>query len=214
MKKITWIVAAVLVFIGACVTVNIYFPAAATQKAADIIIDDIQGKEQATGQQPGEQPQKPEEKPKPTSRLNSLRHFWVSALPIMNGLFLGPSDASAADADLNISTPAITAIRGSLKARYPQLKPYFESGVLGLANNGLIAVRDASGLSLKEKATLNGLVDQHNKDLKALYAEIVRANKLEPSLVSSVQQTFADKWREKAPPGRWIQNNSGAWVKK
>ncbi len=209
-KKLIWATAICLVFIGACVTVNIYFPAAAAQKAADIIIDDIQGKEKAPEQQPGQQPQKPEEPPKPSSMIHDGHEGYCG----LKGLSLGPSEAYAAEADLNISTPAITAIRASLKARYQQLKPYVESGVLGLTNNGLIAVRDASGLPLKEKANLNGLVDQHNKDLKALYAEIARANKMGPDDLPKLQQTFADRFREKAAPGRWIQNNSGAWVKK
>ena len=203
-KKVVWAVAICLVFIGSCVTVNIYFPASAAQKAADTIIEDIQGKEIAPGQQPEKQPQKPGETPKQTS----WRH------ERLEGLSFGPTAAYAAETDLDISSPAITAIRESLKARYQQLNPYFESGVIGLANNGQIAVRDASGLPLKEKATLNNLVGQQNKDLLSLYQEIAKANKFGSDAVPKLQKTFADRWREKAQPGRWIQTDAGAWVKK
>lgn len=201
-KKVIWAVAICLVFIGSCVTVNIYFPAAAVQKAADVIIEDIQGK--APEQKPEQPQQKPDQQPKQGSGLYDE----------LKGTSFGPSVAYAAEVDLEISTPAIRALRESMKARYAQLSPYFDSGVIGIASTGFIAVRDASGLSLKDKAVLNGLVDQQNKDLKALYQEIVSANKFGPEKVADVQKIFADRWRANAKPGRWIQADTGAWVKK
>ena len=162
-KNLIWAVATCLVFIGSCVTVNIYFPAAAAQKAADKIIEDIQG----TDQQPEQQPQqKPDQKP--------VQGSWLREE--LRGISVGPSSAFAAEPDLEISTPAVLAVRESMKARYQQLKPYFESGVLGLANSGQIAIRDASALPLKDKATLNSLVGQQNRDLMSLYQEIAKAN--------------------------------------
>jgi len=201
-KGLIWAAAICLVFIGACVTVNIYFPAAAAQKAADKIIEDIQGKEQKPEQAPAPQ-QAPDQKPVQGSGL----------FDELKGVSFGPAVAYAAE-DLDISTPAILAIRESLKNRYQQLKPYFESGVLGLGNNGQIAVRDASSLPLKDKATLNGLVSQQNKDLMALYQEIAKANSLGGDAVPRLQKTFADRWRAKAEPGRWVQTDAGAWAKK
>jgi uncharacterized protein YdbL (DUF1318 family) len=200
-KNLVWAAAICLVFIGSCVTVNIYFPAAAAQKAADKIIEDIQG----TDQKPEQQPQKmPDQKPVQGSGLREE----------LRGISFGPSSAFAAEPDLEISTSAILAIRESMKARYQQLKPYFESGVLGLANSGQIAIRDASTLPLKEKALLNTLVGQQNRDLMSLYQEIAKANQLSSDAVPKLQKTFADRWRAKAQPGRWIQNDAGAWVKK
>jgi len=185
--------------IASCVTVNVYFPAAAAQKAADAIINDIQGTAPA---QPPEQA--PAQTPKPGSWLrDKLRQF-----------SLGASVAVAAEMDLQISTPAIKAVRESLKARYAQLRPYFESGVLGNTNNGLIGIRDASSLSLKDRATLTTLVMQQNRDLQTLYEEIAKANKLGPDAVPSLQKIFADRWRAHARPGRWIQNDDGKWVQK
>jgi hypothetical protein len=40
MKKLIWLLPAALV-LPACVTINIYFPEAAAEKAADKIIDDV-----------------------------------------------------------------------------------------------------------------------------------------------------------------------------
>lgn len=58
MKQLSWIfLAAGLVALPACVTINIYFPAAAAEKAADKIIDEVwQLKKE------GEQPQVKESK--------------------------------------------------------------------------------------------------------------------------------------------------------
>ncbi len=201
-KKIVWAVAIFLVFIGSCVTVNIYFPAAAVQKAADVIVDEIQGK---TLDQKPDPAQKPEA---PKSPQGSLLY------KNMQKLSFGPTAADAADVDINISTPAIRALKDSLKERLPQIKPFFEKAAVGHTNNGYLAVHDVSGLSLKEKADLARLMDQQNKDSRALYEEIVRANKLGADSVPKVEKAFANSWRDKAQSGWWIQNDAGAWVKK
>ena len=57
MKTLAWILPTVI-FLTACVTINIYFPAAAAEKAADKIIDEVwQLKEKpASEQAPAEAP--------------------------------------------------------------------------------------------------------------------------------------------------------------
>jgi uncharacterized protein YdbL (DUF1318 family) len=201
-KKMVWAIAICLVFIGSCVTVNIYFPAAAVQKAADVIVDDIQGKV-------------PDQKPDPAQKPDAPKSPQGSLLnENIQRLSFSPATADAADVDINISTPAIRALKDSLKERFPQLKPFFEKAAVGHTNNGYLAVRDVSGLSLKEKADLARLVDQQNKDRRALYEEIVRANKLGADSVPKVEKAFANSWRDKAQSGWWIQNDAGAWVKK
>lgn len=209
-KSIVWVLAVCLVFIGSCVTVNIYFPAAAAQKAADTIIEDIQGQDKGPEKQPQNQPQNQPAPPQPKNGDQSGKLEFPGIR-----LSFGPSQAYAAEPDFDISTPAITAIRNSLKNRYQQqLASYFDSGVVGLANNGLIAVRDASSLTLKDRATVNNLVNQQNADLMNLYKEIAKANKLPGDGVQKLQKTFADRFRVKAKPGRWIQNNDGSWTQK
>ena len=57
MKKIC-VLGAAVIMLAACVTINIYFPAAAVEKAADRIIDEImqqkKGAEPVPAVQPGE----------------------------------------------------------------------------------------------------------------------------------------------------------------
>jgi lipopolysaccharide export LptBFGC system permease protein LptF len=48
------------VLLAACVTVNVYFPAAAAEKAADQIIDTVTGQSGSTQPQGSNQTQKPQ----------------------------------------------------------------------------------------------------------------------------------------------------------
>ena len=61
--NLVWVSAAALV-LPACVTINIYFPAAAAEKAADKIIDEVWQID--PGKQPAKQPDAPA--PVPTSK--------------------------------------------------------------------------------------------------------------------------------------------------
>src|SRR4030043_1989221 len=54
-KKSRFLILGVIVFIISCVTVNIYFPAAEVQKAADVIVEDVRQIEKKQEQKPQEQ---------------------------------------------------------------------------------------------------------------------------------------------------------------
>ena len=195
--KRRWLIGLLMVLLVSCVTVNIYFPAAAIQKAADQIVDDVRNiPEPAPGS-------KPEQKPDKSSLLDRVRV-----------VRLGPAEAQAAVVDLNVSTPAIRNIRASLANRFPQLQPLYGKGAIGETSTGLIAARDTGALSLKEKADLNRLVEQENADRQALYTEIIRANSLDPGQLGEVQRLFANSWRDKSAAGWWVQQNNGQWGRK
>jgi uncharacterized protein YdbL (DUF1318 family) len=200
-SKKRWLISLWMVLLVSCVTVNIYFPAAAIQKAADEIVDDVR---KAPEQKPE---QTPEEKPAPSPDRKSL----LEQLYLVG---LGPREAQAAAVDVNVSTPAIRALKASMANRFPHLQPLYAKGAIGETNKGVVATRDAGALSLKEKADLNRLVDEENRDRQALYAEIIRANRLDPAQLGDVQKLFANSWRDKSSPGWWIQQDAGQWVKK
>jgi uncharacterized protein YdbL (DUF1318 family) len=195
--KRRWLIGLLMVLLVSCVTVNIYFPAAAIQKAADQIVDDVRKTPEPMPEQ------KPEQKPDKSSLLD--RVWWAQ---------LGPAEAQAAAVDVNVSTPAIRNIRASLANRFPQLQPLYGKGAIGETNTGLIAARDIGALSLKEKADVNRLVEQENADRQALYTEIIRANSLAPSQLGEIQRLFANSWRDKSAPGWWIQQDNGQWGRK
>jgi len=196
-RKRHWLLWLLTTFLISCVTVNIYFPAAAIQKAADQIVDEVR----KTPEQKPEQKQ--EQKKDKTSFLEWLRFA-----------SFGPSEAHAAAVDVNVSTPAIRGLKASMANRFPQIQPLYTKGAVGETNNGLVAIRDISALSLKEKADLNRLVDQENADRQALYTEIIKANNLDMGTMGELQRLFANSWRDRSSPGWSIQLDNGQWSKK
>ena len=63
MRKLGWFLAAFgLMVLSACVTINIYFPAAAAEKAADRIIDEVWQLREGTGDAPPQGPSQGEAK--------------------------------------------------------------------------------------------------------------------------------------------------------
>ncbi len=122
------------------------------------------------------------------------------------------SQVVVAAADLEVNTPAISAIKGSMQTRHAQLASHYASGAIGLTKDGLIAVRDANAVPLKERAGLNGVVAAENADRAKLYQEIATANG-HPEWQAEIQNTFASRWIDKAQGGWWVQG-AGGWTKK
>ena len=130
------------------------------------------------------------------------------------GLLLGCTLAFAAHAqgNLEIDTPAISALKASMHKRHAQLGPLYASGTVGLAADGSIALRDASLLPLAQRGGASALVAAENADRAALYREIARANQ-HPEWEADIRSTFSERWIERAQAGWWVQRG-GAWVKK
>lgn len=142
--------------------------------------------------------------------IHKLKHGLLALAAMLAVLAAAPAFAAA---DIEINTPAITAIRASMKAHHQELKPYYDSGAIGLTRDGLIAVRDANLVPLAQRQNLNSLVAAQNKDRNALYKEMANANG-HPEWESEIRSTFAERWISKAKPGWWVQDANGAWVKK
>lgn len=191
--------------IGACVTINVYFPAAAAEKAADQIIDAVTGAAGAratTGSQTAP----------PLSRAAPARPNIVLAA-VGQVLYAIVPAAHAQEANLDISSPEIRAITASMQARFGQLQKFFDSGALGMTQDGLIEVRDASGVSLPDRGLLNRLVAEDNRDREALYNEIARANG-HPEWAADIRKTFARRWVERGARAGWYYQDGGSWKQK
>ena len=188
--------AAVLIafFANACVTVNIYFPAAAVERAADEIVKETWGGR--TESAPREQP----------------RSLLPAAWKIVSVNFI--DEVFAQEADINVSNPAIRALKDSIKNRSGSIKPFMDRGNVGLTKDGLLTVRTTEGLSLKERAEVQQLVDAENRDRESLYVEIAKANNFPLESVAKIRSIFAKSWVEQAQPGWWIQDAQGNWKKK
>lgn len=181
-------------FYSACVTVNIYFPAAAVERAADQIVKETWG-----GAPPSDKPA-----PAPQSRGATPQTWLRLSLAAV---------AHAQEADINISNPAIRALKDSIKRRSQAIKPYMERGSIGISRDGLLALRNTEGLSLKERAEAQQLIDAENRDREALYAEIAKANNFDRDSIPKIKAIFARSWIDQAQPGWWVQDGQG-WRKK
>jgi len=192
LKRTTFILAFI---VSACVTVNIYFPAAAVERAADQIVKETWG-------EPG--------KAAPAPAPQSDNRFTPRLLAALSFV----SAAHAQEADINVSNPAIRAIKDSIKARSEAIKPFMDRGSIGIAADGLLAIRNTDGLNLKERAETKQLVDAENRDRENLYAEIAKANNISNESIPKIKSIFAKSWLEQSRSGWWTQDGQGNWKKK
>ena len=179
--------------LAACVTVNVYFPASAAERAADIIVRDVYD-----AGEPAPQPS--------SMRLPAWRDGLVAVLD-----WLVPA-AAAQQPDINISTPAIASLRKAMEARHAQLRPYYASGAIGMQADGLIVLRDPKPLPLEARNLVKKLVADENADRNRLYAEVAQAN-AHPEWEPDIRRIFAASWVQNAPAGWWYQNG-GTWSQK
>jgi len=193
--------AALTLALSACVTINVYFPAAAAEKAADKIINDVLGDSASSG-----------EANKRGAAYEPVSDVLLAAAGNVLD-FLIPSAQAQSQADLNISTPAARQLTQSMEARFGQLKKYFDSGAVGFARDGLIEVRDQNLVPLPERNSVRKLVADENADRANLYRELATANG-HPEWETDIRSTFATRWAAKAASGWYIQDSNGAWKQK
>lgn len=184
---------AAVALVLACITVNIYFPEATVKQAADEIVDEIRKRD-------ANEKKAPEDIKGKVQAVHSTGFRFVPA--------------AFAQQETTVSNPAIRALKESMKQRFPNLKPYYDSGNVGETNGGLVEIRNENGLDLKTKAALRGLVKDENSDREKLYAEVAKALGIESSQIGRIQKIFAESWQNAASPGWWIQKESGEWIKK
>ncbi|MEG3192233.1 YdbL family protein [Lysobacter sp. D1-1-M9] len=185
------------VLLTACVTINVYFPAAEAKEAAREFVDNVIGDDA--------QPATDSDNGDPSAALDR-RIDWLALVGI------GSAHAQSRP-DITIRTPAIQAIQARMAARFDsQLRAGFDAGALGFAADGTIVVRDASKLALKDRVAVNQAVADDNRDRRAVYREVAVANG-HPEWESQIRDVFARQWIASARPGWWYQSG-GSWQQK
>jgi uncharacterized protein YdbL (DUF1318 family) len=184
---------AALLFVGACVTVNVYFPAAEVEKTAEEIVSDVYSQDE---KQPGT-----EAKPENSSSL-------------MRSLLALVTVAEAhAQTATSVSNATIRGLKQQIASNHSQLLPFYQGGNLGITNTGLLDIRSTDGLSVSQIGTLRRLVSADNQARSQLYREVAAALKVDASQVGRIQGIFAQEWQGQAGKGWWIQQGS-AWKRK
>ena len=192
-----------MLFLSACVTINIYFPSAEAKEAAEAIVEDIM-----QTAPPGTEIKVHDGDGKSSGVMRGGWSDWSFSL-----LDLLVPAAHAAQPDFSVDTPEIRRIQASLKQRHAALRPYFQSGAVGLTQDGRLSVRDAGAVALRERGRLNTLVGDDNSERDALYRAIAKANG-HPEWEADVRAVFAQTWIDKAEGGWWYRDGNGKWVRK
>lgn len=192
-----WLTVALMLVPVACVTINVYFPAAAAERAAEQFVD------QVFGEMPLER-KSPEPEPAPVPGHSPGAMLLDLAVP----------SAQAQEANINIKTPQIQAIQARMRQRFGDtLAAHFESGALGLTRDGMVAMRDANAVPMAQRAAVNKAVADENRDRAAVYREIAVAND-HPEWEGQIRETFARQWIQSARSGWYYQDTGGAWQRK
>lgn len=205
LKKMSWPIVSLV--LSACVTINIYFPAAAAEEAARTIVRDVLSTPDEEESKPGGQ--------EPAGQNDQSAVDSASGWLVFTGrlLELGVTQVHAAEVDININTAAINKLRASMSQRQRSLAGFYRSGAIGFDQAGRVADRDAAAVPLSQRNQLKKLVADENRDRDALYREIARANN-HPEWEQDIRKTFTRIWIEEAPPGYWYKSVDGSWVRK
>ncbi|MEO6227581.1 MAG: YdbL family protein [Thermomonas sp.] len=185
--------------LSACVTINVYFPAAEAKAAAREFVEkviDEAGSTQIKDSSGG-------------GMAMQLKRFDFDPWMLVG---IGSAQAQSAP-DISLKTPAIQAIQSRMEARFNgNLRAGFDSGALGFTEDGLVSVRDAGKLELKDRVAMNAAVADDNRDRKAVYREVAVANG-HPEWEAQIRNVFAKQWVESARSGWWYQSGGG-WKQK
>ena len=197
---------AAALLLSACVTINVYFPAAEAKEAAKEFVEKVIN-----------DADKVEIKQTPAAgggmaMLERRIELDLSGFDLWALVGIGSARAQSAP-DITIKTPAIQAIQSRMEARFnATLRAGFDSGALGFTSDGLITVRDASKVELKDRVALNSAVADDNRDRKAVYREVAVANG-HPEWEEQIRGVFARQWIASARAGWWYESGGG-WKQK
>ena len=180
--------------LSACVTINVYFPAAEAKEAAREFVEKVI-----------DEADKVEIKDSSSKDGGGGMAMLQRRFDFDPWMLVGIGSAQAQGApDISIKTPAIQAIQSRMESRF--------NGSLGFTSDGLITVKDAGKLELKDRVAMNAAVADDNRDRKAVYREVAVANG-HPEWESQIRDVFAKQWVDSAKSGWWYQSGGG-WKQK
>ncbi len=202
MRRLLGVSTVAALALSACVTINVYFPAAEAKEAAKVFVEQVIN----------DAAEAPKPAPQPGGGSGGGMAFEAPRFDPLMLIGIAPAYAQS-QPDFNIQTPAITAIQSRMEQRFDSaLRPHFDTGALGFTEDGLVVVRDAAAVPLKDRVPVNTAVADENRDRKAVYREIAVANG-HPEWEGQIRSVFAKQWVDSARSGWWYQRG-GAWKQK
>lgn len=179
-------------------TVNVYFPTAEIEEAAETIEERIRSGQGSNGLE--------------TSSLfpNPGAHHAIT-------IGFDIPSAHAQDVNIEIDSPVIKRIIDSRTERYEKLlEPLMDKGTFGEGMDGYLALRVSTGFDLRTLTQMKKLLKEENDDRMKLYEEILKANDLQINKenMEKVGDTFAKAIRKTMKVGHWYQVDKDEWEQK
>ncbi|MCB1931040.1 DUF1318 domain-containing protein [Accumulibacter sp.] len=115
--------------------------------------------------------------------------------------------------NLDIGTPPVVIVKHTLAQRSSRLLYFYNPGIIGLGNDGMIKLRDGSRLNLAQRQIAEKLIDQENPDRNSLIYAIAEGHggqQYEPA----VRAAQVKRWQQQFHSGWWIEDAQGNWVQK
>ena len=212
-------------FAGACgllvscavITVNVYFPEKAVKdafKSVDGMM--LKGGDDAT--LPETRPNNGGEKApevKPLSRI-------IRMLPTVSfAATAHAADNSSDELAVELaSMPEVTQAYEVMSKNLSRVRELLTTGVVGLTNQGLITVRDKTGITPQDETMLKAENNSRKVIITGMAKAILKINKQTEAsadmgqLLGKSAATYAEAKREEAAPGWWMQLQNGRWVQK
>lgn len=192
-----------LFMLSSCITVNVNFPEAAVQQAADSYVEQLYRLKEEAKQKPSE----PEALPNSGQRVFS--HTGSSLIAAVLSFGLPRAEATEG---FQMSSPVITAIQSREVGRLSRIDDFKKQGLIGENNRGLLEVR-GEPKPLQKKA-IEKLISEENADRQQLFKEVIKINGLESGQLGAVSSKFMSSFQSKSPAKTWMQDSSGKWNQK
>jgi uncharacterized protein YdbL (DUF1318 family) len=188
----------------ACVTIQVYFPAARIQNLSEQIEAEVERK---AGESLEVTPA-PEATPPAVTPPPPRAHLGLVETLLGFQVLHAAEDVPAPE----VSSPAIRAIIDSRAARVAELNRYKSQGLVGEGNDALLKARGLESVTdLALRAAVQRLIDAENKDRRLLFEEIATAEGVDRAQIPRIQTTYAQTLRRHARPGDWVQSPDGSW---
>ena len=115
--------------------------------------------------------------------------------------------------NLDIGTPPVMVAKHTLAQRSSRLIRFYEAGVIGLGDDGMVKIHDGSRLTLTQRQIAEKLIDQENPERNSLIYAIAEAHggkEAQPA----VRAAQVKRWKDQFHSGWWIEDAQGNWYKK
>jgi len=123
--------------------------------------------------------------------------------------------ALSAEPDLSLKNPAIEKLQARMASRGAKVDEWKSKGAMGEEATGLLKQMPVAGQGLAEKKEVRDLVVAENEDRYAMFRELILANGLKDTDLTTLSEAYAKTRRQSAAATHLIQNpKTKAWVQK